>query len=61
MVDKVWFVVEWTEDDFVKRVWDWGDWVRKDIQSRPENSAVVCAKDPMEAYLKALRGEVMGY
>lgn len=57
---KLWYVVEWEEGDptTLRRVWDWHDWVEKPPLTRPENAVMVIAKDPLDAYLKTLRGEV---
>ena len=62
--DKKWFVVEWNEDCEgypLKRVWDWDDWIQKPPLTRPENAAVVVAKDPLDAYLQALKGETINF
>lgn len=54
------FVVEWenTEHDpVVTKVTRWDEWLRIPIMERPFNTTMVRAKDELDAYARAQRGE----
>ena len=55
------FIVEWADEDpeSVTRVWTWDDWLKISIGKRNWNSALVEARDELDAYLKAKRGETI--
>lgn len=48
------------EDGVPVEVIDWATWVAIPYVERPLNSHFVIAKDHMDAYLKATRGELPG-
>lgn len=51
------FVVEWSDDcREVIRVWAWDDWLRTGVSSRSWTSAMVDARDELDAYKKAMTG-----
>lgn len=53
------FVVEWADDDqTIIRVWTWEQWMTQPIASRNWRSAHCYARDEIDAYLKAQRGEL---
>ncbi len=48
------FVVEWSDDcSEVIRVWKWDDWLRTEVSSRNWESAIIDARDELDAYIKA--------
>ena len=56
--EKHWFVVEWDDAlENIIRVWDWTSWLNLPVQSRPESSAMVIARDELDAFTRAMRGE----
>jgi hypothetical protein len=55
-----WFVVL-IENDQPVEVFNWKDWVGRAIEERPENSYIVFAKDELDAFVRAQRGEHLYY
>lgn len=53
---KLWFVALMDEGKPTE-VLDWSTWVASDINERDDNAVLVIAKDHMDAYLKATRGD----
>lgn len=54
------FVVVWdtsTEEHTVAQVTRWDEWLRIPIMERPFNTTMVRAKDELDAYARATRGE----
>lgn len=54
------FVVVWdmsAEEHTVTQVTRWDDWIRIPIEARPFNTTMVRAKDELDAYARAQRGE----
>lgn len=48
------FVVEWSDGcREVIRVWKWDDWLRTPVSSRNWESAMIDARDELDAYIKA--------
>lgn len=58
--DKGWFVVL-MEDGCPVRAYPWDDWADIQTEDRPENCYLTIAKDEMDAFGKALRGEILDY
>ena len=54
------FVVEWEDDsdDANIRVWTWEQWLTQPIDSRNWRSAMCDARDEIDAYTRAMRGEL---
>lgn len=58
---KLWFMVL-MEDNRPVEVIDWATWVNITATGeRPENSYIVFAKDHMDAFVRANRGELLAY
>ena len=55
-----WFVAL-MEDNHPVRIIDWQTWLTIPVPTRPENCYMVFAKDEMDAFLKACRGELLTY
>lgn len=55
-----WFVVL-MEDDHVVGAFAWGEWMSIPVRERPENCFIVFAKDHMDAFMRANRGELFAY
>ena len=54
------FVVVWdasADEPTVTQVTRWDEWVRIPIEARPFNTTMVRAKDELDAYASAMRGE----
>jgi hypothetical protein len=52
---KLWFVAHMEEGKPIE-VLDWSTWTATGIHERNDNAVLVIAKDHMDAYLKATRG-----
>jgi hypothetical protein len=55
-----WFVAL-IEDDKPVEIIDWATWAATQTEERPENSYIVFAKDHMDAFVRAQRGEHLTY
>lgn len=58
--EKGWFVVL-MEDERPVRAYAWDDWANIQTNERPENCYLTIAKDEMDAYVRACRGELLDY
>lgn len=58
--DKQWFVVL-MEGGQAAEAFAWDDWVSTLVDSRPDNCYIVIAKDHMDAFIRANRGELLAY
>jgi len=55
-----WFVVL-MEDDHAVQAFTWDEWIASLVSERPDNCFVVFAKDHMDAFVRANRGELFTY
>jgi hypothetical protein len=57
---KLWFVVL-MEDGHAVRAFSWDEWIASLVSERPDNCFIVFAKDHMDAFVRANRGELLAY
>lgn len=60
MTDKQWYVVL-MENGHAVQAFTWDDWLATLVDSRPDNAFIVIAKDHMDAFVRANRGELLTY
>lgn len=55
-----WFVVL-MEDECAVQAFSWDEWMETLVSERPDNCYIVFAKDHMDAFMRANRGELHTY
>ena len=52
----VWDINTDTDERMIDRLYEWYDWLQLPIEERPLTTTMVRARDELEAYRKALKG-----